>query len=202
MTEHQSGGERRQQILASALNLFTTKGFENTTVDQIAESSGLSKGAVYWYFDSKLSILFAVADQYVEESIQVLKNFASVKDIKPEAIYLVHRDLLDQRLSRQEQCKLFGLLFNMAGQFPEIKEHLKRYDRMWDTTAAMLIDAAVRNGDFKPVDSTLLAQGINAMYMGLSNRQQLDPGIDVVKVLETATRLFYDALIIKEPQSS
>lgn len=199
MTEHQSGGERRQQILASALTLFTTNGFEKTTVDQIAVSSGLSKGAVYWYFDSKLAILFAVADQFVAESVELLKNLVSVRDVNPEAIYLVHRELYDQRLNQQDQCKLFGLLFSLADRYPEIKDQINRYDKMWDETASFLIEGAVKNGYFKPVDTLLLAQGINAMYMGLSNRKQLDPSIDVVTIIETATRLFYEALIIKEP---
>lgn len=202
MTEHQSGGERRQQILASALTLFTTKGFEKTTVDQIADASGLSKGAVYWYFESKLAILFAVADQFVADSVELLKTLVSYQNVSPQAIYLIHRDLYDKRINQQEQCKLFGLLISLAERFPEIKGHISRYDRMWDDTAAELIEGAVKNGYFRPVDSMALAQGINAMYMGLSNRQQLDSSIDVVKILETATRLFYEALIIHEPTST
>ncbi len=199
MTEHHSEGDRRQQILASALTLFTSNGFEKTTVDQIAQASGLSKGAVYWYFDSKLAVLFAVADKFVADSIALLKNLVESQDMNPQAIYLVHRDLFDKRICQPEQGKLFGLLFSLAERYPEIKDHINRYDKMWDEMAGYFIEEAVKNGYFKSVDTMLLAQAINAMYMGLSNRQQIDPSIDVVKILESATRLFYEALIIKEP---
>lgn len=200
MTQHHSESERRQQILSSALTLFTTNGFEKTTVDQIAEACGLSKGAVYWYFESKLQILFAVADQFVADSVELLNSLVESSDRSPKAIYTIHRDLIERRINQQEQCKLFGLLSSLADRYPEIRDHLVEYDRMWDDTGANLIEGAVKSGEFKFIDSMLLSQAINAMYQGLTNRWQFDPTIDIVKVLETATKLFYNALIVNEPQ--
>ena len=42
--------ERRGQIIEAALACFTRKGYANTTIDDIVAESGLSKGAIYWYF--------------------------------------------------------------------------------------------------------------------------------------------------------
>ena len=48
---------RRNQILDAAHNLFEKKGYRATTIDDIAKFTGLTKGAVYYHFKSKESIL-------------------------------------------------------------------------------------------------------------------------------------------------
>ena len=45
--------ERRAQIVRAALTCFSRKGYAKTTMDDIVAESGLSKGSLYWYFESK-----------------------------------------------------------------------------------------------------------------------------------------------------
>jgi len=47
----------RERILASALTLFVRKGYENTTFNEIASRVKMTKGAVYWHFESKEELL-------------------------------------------------------------------------------------------------------------------------------------------------
>ncbi len=56
--------ERREQILEAAMRLFAEKGFDRTTVDDIAEACGIAPGLVYHYFDSKTAILQALIDRH------------------------------------------------------------------------------------------------------------------------------------------
>ncbi|MCE5202200.1 MAG: TetR/AcrR family transcriptional regulator [Synergistaceae bacterium] len=53
---------RRQLILETSLVLFLEKGFKNTTVQDIADAAGISKGLIYRYFSSKNEILEAEAE--------------------------------------------------------------------------------------------------------------------------------------------
>lgn len=61
------------KILAAALDLFVSRGFEGTTVDEIAEAAGLTKGAIYFHFATKDDVLLALLDQ-------VEKNFVDPMD--------------------------------------------------------------------------------------------------------------------------
>ena len=61
--------ETRQQILDTALRLFRARGFEPTTIRDIAAEAGLSLGAAYYYFKSKEAIVAAYYD-YVQEEHQ------------------------------------------------------------------------------------------------------------------------------------
>ena len=53
----------RARILASALDLFARKGYERTTFVDIAARLKLTKGAVYWHFDSKQALLLALLEE-------------------------------------------------------------------------------------------------------------------------------------------
>lgn len=53
------GDARRGELLAAAEKLFYTKGYENTSVQDILDAVGFSKGGFYHHFDSKLAVLEA-----------------------------------------------------------------------------------------------------------------------------------------------
>lgn len=55
--------ETHDKILAAALDLFVSRGFEGTTVDAIAEAAGVTKGAIYFHFETKDDVLLALLDQ-------------------------------------------------------------------------------------------------------------------------------------------
>jgi len=61
--------ETRRQILETALALFRERGFEETTIRDIAARAGLSLGAAYYYFKSKEAIVGAYYD-YVQQEHQ------------------------------------------------------------------------------------------------------------------------------------
>ncbi|HEX3981907.1 MAG TPA: helix-turn-helix domain-containing protein, partial [Acidimicrobiales bacterium] len=52
-------GDTRERILDIALELFTTQGYDKTSLRQIAEQLGFSKAAIYYHFASKEDILLA-----------------------------------------------------------------------------------------------------------------------------------------------
>ena len=53
----------RTRILASALALFAKRGYDRTTFNDIAARLNLTKGAVYWHFESKEALLMALLDE-------------------------------------------------------------------------------------------------------------------------------------------
>ena len=56
----------RERILASALALFAKNGYERTTFTDVAEKLKMTKGAVYWHFDSKEALLMALVERAFE----------------------------------------------------------------------------------------------------------------------------------------
>ncbi len=67
---------RRQQILQSAREIFLKKGFDGTTIEEIARHTELSKGAIYLYFPSKEEIYISLMEEGSGILFNMLKKAA------------------------------------------------------------------------------------------------------------------------------
>src|SRR5215469_5994595 len=70
LTKSQQREDTRRRILESAAQVFASKGFHGSVVDDIVKASGTSKGAVYFYFESKEQIFFSLVEDYVSKLAQ------------------------------------------------------------------------------------------------------------------------------------
>ena len=87
--------ETRARILAAALDLFRSQGFEATTMRQVAAAAGMAIGATYYYFDSKDAIVLAFYHQAQQDMEPLLdRALAETKDLKERL-----RRLLDVKLA-------------------------------------------------------------------------------------------------------
>ena len=64
--------ERRDEIIAVAQRLVYTKGYEQMTVQDILDEIQISKGAFYYYFDSKQQLLEVLIEHILLEAQQVI----------------------------------------------------------------------------------------------------------------------------------
>ncbi|MCH8273277.1 MAG: TetR/AcrR family transcriptional regulator [Armatimonadetes bacterium] len=55
---------RRRQLIDTGLALFSEKGWENTTIRDLAKSAGVAQGLIYHYFESKEALLMAVVERH------------------------------------------------------------------------------------------------------------------------------------------
>ncbi len=73
---------RRNEILAAAKRVFSSKGFHSTTIADIAKDANLSYGSIYWYFDSKDALfheLMAVEEQALKDYIYAARKDATTR---------------------------------------------------------------------------------------------------------------------------
>ena len=65
--------DRRAEMITAAHQLFYTKGYENTSINDIINTVGVSKGAFYHHFDSKQAVMMAVVDVLVVQTEAVIR---------------------------------------------------------------------------------------------------------------------------------
>jgi len=101
-------GERtRERILEAALALFREKGFDKTTMRDIAKAAGMSLGAAYYYFGSKEALVLAYYEQVVAiRTERAHRAFDKTSDVSERirAVYKLHFDV-----ARRDR-KLLGAL--------------------------------------------------------------------------------------------
>lgn len=87
--------ERRNEILDHAISLFVTKGYDNTSVEDIVREVGIAKGTLYYHFKSKEDILDGIINRILENTIERAMGIAHSDTLN------VHEKMLHTLLALQ-----------------------------------------------------------------------------------------------------
>ena len=77
----------RRQILAAALEVFSRQGYAGTTLDDITAAANLSKGAIYWYFESKADLFATLLGERASIFSEILEDAARSAGSPLEALH-------------------------------------------------------------------------------------------------------------------
>ena len=171
--------ERRAQIIEAALACFCRKGFSHTTMDDIVAESGLSKGALYWYFDSKEDLFVTAINTFLaewgQESMSALASYETAAE--------------KLRAGGQELaafCRRSRELFALFVEFLSQSEHSEEAGRSWidvlvkyQQVVTGIVQEGIDRGEFRPVDAGQLVWAVMAAYDGLAAYALLMPDMDV-----------------------
>jgi AcrR family transcriptional regulator len=75
---------REREMLAVARRSFAKYGFEESSMDEIAEAAGISKPMLYNYFGSKGGLFYACVREEAEELFDAVRDAANATDVSPE----------------------------------------------------------------------------------------------------------------------
>ncbi len=123
---------RKHAIGRAAAKLFDRKGYLETSLRDISNEAGASKGAIYYYFSSKHEILFFILDTYMDSLLQGLEG--ELQEVPPgigriEHITRRHMSLYNNRVPEAKALLLDA--HNLpAKDFRTIAEKQKRYARI------------------------------------------------------------------------
>ncbi len=73
-------GERRELLLGVARKIFAERGFQSTTMDDIAKEAGFTKPILYQYFESKTDLYHEIVTQTAQTLIDKLASAVSIAD--------------------------------------------------------------------------------------------------------------------------
>jgi AcrR family transcriptional regulator len=152
---------RRKEIIDAAQNLFISKGFENTTMDEIAEKAEFGKPTLYSYFKSKDEILFRVHMRRHKEKMQALmaatERYATgYKKLHALGVaYYSYYQSNPEYLRMQTYWDYRGVAFDRLGE--TVRD---RYDELYDSfmDVARIVRLGIEDGTLRrdlDVDVTL-----------------------------------------------
>ena len=190
----QRSEETRTKITDSAIRLFSTRGFNTASVDDICEAAGISKGAFYHHFESKQALFLALLDGWLQAIDNAIK--ASKDKTAPETFTQI--------------TEAFPAIFETEGEglpmFLEFWLAASRDKKIWEASIApyrryhkyftSLIKKGVDEGSFVEVDPELASRMIVSTAMGLFLQSMLDPrGAKWAKVARDSTNLLISSLL-------
>lgn len=190
--------ERRQQILAAALAVFSERGFHGANVSDVAAAAGVSQGTIYWYFDSKEELLTAAILSYFQQFEQ--DTLAGLEGYETAADKL-------RALGRSMTRLVQGMegLFTLFMEYWASSEQREETGQLWaamlteyKNVIAGLIKEGIRRGEFRPVQAEPLVWAIMAAYDGLAAYTMLVPDMDLVSSCETLVETVVRGLLTDE----
>ncbi|MBU0493981.1 MAG: TetR/AcrR family transcriptional regulator [Chloroflexi bacterium] len=188
--------ERRQQIQEAALRCFARKGYDRTTMDDIAQESGLSKGAIYWYFKSKRDLSIAIFMDIMQGSEEGMAEVLADPALPVrEKLRLVGRATVE--MMEQDPALVPVMLdFWATTIHDEQTEELMR--QVYETYMAMigdLVQAGIERGEFRPVNAAHVSAFVMAGLDGLMMVKHLGVGeFDWSATVDTFVDVLVDGL--------
>jgi AcrR family transcriptional regulator len=117
------GDIRKQELLDTALLLFEQGGYENTSINDIIQKVGVTKGAFYYYFNSKEDILNILSEQQADLLIDVAKKYASDTQMNAlEKLNAIAAKAIEAKMTNMKQRLIaYNALQNEKGLLLGIK---------------------------------------------------------------------------------
>ena len=166
---------RRDQILAVTAELLEEVGQDDLTTILVAKRVGISVGTLYHYFPNKYAIMYALAEQWVNEMDVALQALAS-ENIESYSVKAFVERSVEQMLNvYRNQQGLLPLVQAMYG-VPELKELDLIHDELIISAMADMfkrMDISSRNHELKRLGRTYLELS-HALIMVVVNQSKLD----------------------------
>jgi AcrR family transcriptional regulator len=160
----------RERILEAATNLFGRRGYHATTVEDITRAAGITRGALYWHFDTKSDVLGAVVERLRKEYLsRFVKEINQTGPVPMDKIWWTFK--FNARFA-VEHTDLVHCLRNLSLELsPSEDKNVKAFFRILDKQRSFivrLIEEAQRSGDIrKDLNAEMLAAIILAIHDGI-----------------------------------
>jgi AcrR family transcriptional regulator len=166
---------RRKQILEASAETFSTRGYDATSLDDIARAVGVSRGVIFYYFDGKSEI----GEQAVRQCLRLYGNYvrervAAKSTAREQLLEFVDACLDYLDIHRKDYLLYVDLIgcFGNAEEKYSISVSANRNTRDW---LVGIIKQGQKDGDIARLPVTTLADVIQGIVDGMMELSALEP---------------------------
>jgi len=122
-TRRRRKAERPQEILEAAFVEFSRNGYAMTTLDQIAEGAGVTKGTIYVYFENKEHLFISMVREITKATLDTVHEMletheGSTADLLRAQFSFIYQHIVEDRRRRE----VLRMLIAEAPRFPELAD--------------------------------------------------------------------------------
>ena len=122
-TRRRRKAERPQEILEAAFVEFSRNGYAMTTLDQIAERAGVTKGTIYVYFENKEHLFISMVREITKATLDTVHEMfetheGSTADLLRAQFSFIYQHIVEDRRRRE----VLRMLIAEAPRFPELAD--------------------------------------------------------------------------------
>jgi AcrR family transcriptional regulator len=173
--------ERRERtrgdLLAAARTVFERHGFHRSSLDQIADEAGYTKGAVYSHFPGGKDELFlAVLDRHIDERVPTYAEIILSQDSFEASLRAIARHLVALGAKDPGWTPLLVEFWTHASHDADLRAAVQeRNDRQTRAIAALIDDLAARHGVTYTLPTVEVVRGSSALARGMGLERLVSP---------------------------
>jgi AcrR family transcriptional regulator len=193
---------RPHELLEAALRVFAQKGYRTARLDDVAEAAGVTKGAIYHYFDTKEALLLRVIEHYQALAFGRAEDALRDEGLPTSTrIRLLVRKVFAGRTTGASDQLLALLIRGVAHEVPHVHERWLRDGpaRLW-ALLDRLVAEGKENGEFRPdadgeVAARVLVSGLMLQLMWQQHADAVrELWVDHDRLIDSAIELFLAGL--------
>ena len=152
---------KRERIVATAVQLFYVDGFNNTTLEAVAEAMNVTKPFIYSHFSSKKELLAEICSRGIRTSLEALQKAVSQQGTPTEKLETMARDFMFAVLSNQAHIAIY----NREEKHLSVgdREAINKLRREFDHKVTSLLEEGVDAGEFQVGDVQLASLAIGGI---------------------------------------
>jgi len=166
MATNKSKEERQHQILEAALKVFVNKGYSDTRMSDIVEKSGLSKGAIYHYYNSKRDLFLSLIDHW---ETHTFPDFYTKDDEKPASEVLrSFVAVIIETFQNRKYVFLTELEFwALSNRDEEVRHRTKKLYEKILKLFEIVLEKGIETGEFAGIDTRKSAMAVMTSLQGV-----------------------------------
>jgi TetR/AcrR family transcriptional regulator, cholesterol catabolism regulator len=171
-----TGVNRRDEIIRAAEKIFAEKGYQATTLDEIAREIGITKASLYYYIKSKTEILQSIVNRMIEPMEAVARTGRSPGSPK-ERLEKMIRQLVEFGAERKEITRI---VFEQGNVLPKrtrdaINRRREEVDKVIRDTLKEGMEQGIFHFDDAKITSFAIVAIANGLYRWYQNTGKRDP---------------------------
>lgn len=187
--------ERKKQIVEAALTVFSREGLHKARMDDIAEEAGLSKGALYWYFNSKDRIISSLLSSIFNREFSKMEDWAaqdgSARIKLQNMTQMLVEDLLSVKPVMSVLYEFWAMSFRNKHVGKFIRESMHRYLDL----IVPVVQGGIDNGEFRDLNARDVAMTFGSIIEGSILLWSYDMNnVDIQSLITNSVSIFLDGI--------
>ena len=183
LTRKEKQAHTRTCLMNAAAKVFTKRGLQQASIDEVSEQAGFTKGAFYANFKSKEELFLAMLDERFAERLAEVERMATEDDLTPAVT------------ADPEWDRLFFEFSAYAARNEDFREELvTRYKALRSRVAEAIRKRAEREGIEPPVPVEQISLMTFAMAKGVALENLLEPDVVDDELYGTMLMIFFTGL--------
>jgi AcrR family transcriptional regulator len=139
---------RKKEFVAAAIELFQTKGYEQTSVTDITNKVGVSHGAFFYYYKSKDDIMQDVMNECIVMDIQLVKGLIDDRDMSAKEKFKVIMNTFVNSMKARPENRL-NEYFHRVSNAGFHRDYTRRYREHLGPLFTEIAEQGIREGYFE-----------------------------------------------------